>query len=205
MGSIIGVLKQGAMVLRVRMILSLIGQEGGSYDFLWYLLPLLCCLMAMGQRGESPQEAGTESESFYTTQDIKDAFDRIEEEVAKWRQDALERKETSRGIASTLRRVLGGGQPAERFVENENTPPRLLSLTDSSGSIYFEFTEVEGGGTVVRATYARSIKGRVATLKTKLPLKIPATPVGLKCPSCGKPVLQEFNLCPYCGSKLIKE
>jgi len=187
------------------MILSLIGQEGGSYDFLWYLLPLLCCLTTMGGRGESPQEAGTESESFYTAQDIQESFGRIEQEVAKWRQDALEMKEASRGIASILSRVLRGRQSAERFVEKENTPPRLLSLTDSSGSIYFEFTEVEGGGTVVKATYARSIKGRVAKLKTELPLKIPATPVGLKCPSCGKPVLREFNLCPYCGSELIKE
>jgi len=117
----------------------------------------------------------------------------------------MEMKEASRGIASILSRVLRGRQSAERFVEKENTPPRLLSLTDSSGSIYFEFTEVEGGGTVVKATYARSIKGRVAKLKTELPLKIPATPVGLKCPSCGKPVLREFNMCPYCGSELIKE
>ncbi len=188
------------------MILSLVGQEGGGgFDFLWYLIPLLCCLMTMGQRGERPQETGTESESFYTAQEIQESFGRIEEEVVKWRQEAKERKETSRDITSSIRRVLGGGQPAERFVERENDPPRLLSLIDSSGPVYFEFTEVEGGGTVVKATYARSIKGRVANLKAGLPLKIPATPVGLKCPSCGKPVLQEFNLCPYCGSELIKE
>jgi len=58
---------------------------------------------------------------------------------------------------------------------------------------------------VVKATYNSALKGRVAKLKAVLPLKIPATPVGLNCPSCGKPVLREFNLCPYCGSKLIKE
>ena len=188
------------------MILSMIGQEGGGgFSFIWYLLPLLCCVMTMGQRGEGPQEAGTGSESFYTTQDIQGAFGRIEEEVAKWRQEALETKEGPRSIINNIRNILGQGQPSARFVENENNPPRLLSLTDSSGPIYFEFTEVEGGGTVVKATYARALKGRVATLKTELPLKIPATPVGLKCPSCGKPVLREFNLCPYCGSELIKE
>jgi len=161
--------------------------------------------MTMGQRGEGPKESGTESESFYTTQDIQESFARIEKEVDEWRQDARERKETSGGIVSSVRNLLGGGQPAERFVEEENTPPRLLSLTDSSGPIYFEFTEVEGGGTVVKATYGRSIRRRVATLKAELPLKIPAVPVGLKCPSCGKPVLREFNLCPYCGSELMKE
>jgi hypothetical protein len=159
----------------------------------------------MGQRGESPQEAGTESESFYTTQDIQGAFGKIEEEVTKWRQEAQEKKEEPRNVINNIRNILGQGQPSERFVEKDNNPPLLLSLTDSSGPIYFEFTEVEGGGTVIRATYARSIKGKVATLKAELPLKIPATPVGLKCPSCGKPVLREFNLCPYCGSELIKE
>jgi len=191
--------------MKTHMILSLIGQEGGGFDFIWYLLPLLCCFMTMGQRGESRQESGTESESFYTTQDIQESFGRIEEEVAKWRQEALERKEASGGVVSSIRRLIGGGQPAERFVEEENSPPRLLSLTDSSGPVYFELTEVEGGGTVVKATYGRSIRRRVATLKAELPLKIPATPVGLNCPSCGKPVLREFNLCPYCGSELIKE
>ena len=174
-------------------------------DLIWFLIPALCCMMTMGQRGEGPQEAGTESESFYTTQDIQESFGKIMEEAAKWKQEAREKKEGPRDIASSIRKFLGGGQPSERFVEKEINPPRLLSLTDSSGPIYFELTEVEGGGTVVKATYARALKGKVATFKAGLPLKIPATPVGLKCPSCGKPVLREFNLCPYCGSELIKE
>jgi len=123
----------------------LIGQEGGGFNFIWYLLPLLCCLMTLQQRGESPQESGTESESFYTTQDIQESFGRIEEEVAKWRQEAQERGEMSGGVVSSIRRLIGGGQPAERFVEDENSPPRLLSLTDSSGPVYFEFTEREAG------------------------------------------------------------
>jgi hypothetical protein len=187
-------------------IQSLIGQEGGGgLDFIWYLLPLLCCMMTMGQRGESTQEAGTESESFYTTHDIQESFGKIEEEVAKWRLEAAEKKEASTGVISSIRNILAGGRSQERFVEKENNPPRLLSLTDSSGPVYFEFTEVEGGGTVVKATYARALKRMVATLKAGLSLRIPASPVGLKCPSCGKPVLREFNLCPYCGSELIKE
>lgn len=158
-----------------------------------------------GQRGEGSKEAGTETESFYTPQGIQEAFGKIDEEVAKWRQDAREKSETSGDVVSSVRRVLGGGQPRERFVEKDRESPRLLSVTDSTGPLYFEFTEVEGGGTVVKATYALALKSRVAKVKAGMPLKIPATPVGLKCPSCGKPVLQEFNLCPYCGSDLIKE
>ena len=186
---------------------QLITQDStGGFDIIWLLLPVLCCLLFMGQRGgEKPQETGVVSDSFYTTQSIQESFDTVEEEVKKWRQDAREKQEASSGITSRLRRIVGGGPPQERFVEEEKNSPRLLRLTDSSGSIFFEFTEVTDGGTVVKATYGSAIRGRVARLKSDLPLKIPATPVGLKCPSCGKPVLQEFNVCPYCGSQLIKE
>ena len=188
------------------MILSFVGQEGGGgFDIIWLLLPLLCCMMTMGQRGEKPQEAGTEAESFYTTQSIQESFEGIEKEVAKWRLEAQEKKEEPESAIASVTKLLRRGPPPERFVEKEKNPPRLLSLADSSGPIYFEFTEVEGGGTVVKATYSPVLKGRVARLKAGLPLKVPAAPIGLSCPSCGKSVLREFNLCPYCGSQLIKE
>jgi hypothetical protein len=186
------------------MLLSLIGQDsGGGLDLLWILVPLLCCMMAMGQRGEKPQEAGLISDSFYTVHDIQEAFDNIGEEVTKWREEA-KRRPAPGGIISQVRKVLGGGAQKERFVEGEKVPPRLIRLSDTTGPIYFEFTEVEGGGTVVKATYDSALKSKVAKLKTVLPTKIPAVPVELKCPSCGKPILKEFNLCPYCGTKLTK-
>ena len=188
------------------MILSFVGQEGGGgFDIIWLLLPLLFCMMTMGQRGEKPQEAGIAAESFYTTQSIQESFDSVEKETAKWRREAQEKKDEPGGVTASIMRLLRRGPPAERFAEKEKDTPRLLSLADSTGPIYFEFTEVEGGGTVVKATYNPVLKGRVAKLKAGLPLKVPATPVGLSCPSCGKPVLREFNLCPYCGSELIKE
>ena len=188
------------------MLLSLVGQEGGGgFDIIWLLLPLLCCMMTMGQRGEKTQETGPENESFYTTQGIHESFGKIEEEVARWRLEAREKKEGPGGVTASVMKILGRGPPSERFVEKEKNPPRLLSLTDSSGPIYFEFTEVMDGGTVVKATYGSALKGRVARLKAGLPLKVPVVPIGLSCPSCGKSVLREFNLCPYCGSKLIKE
>jgi hypothetical protein len=188
------------------MIPFFIGQEGGGgIDFIWLLLPIVCCLFTMGQRGEKPQEAGKETESFYTPQSIQESFSNIEEETTKWRLEAKEKKEAPEGVMASLMKVLRGGTPPERFVEKEKNLPRLLSLADSSGSIFFEFTEVEGGGTVVKTTYNSILKERIAKLKAGLPLKVPAAPIGLNCPSCGKPVLREFNLCPYCGTKLIKE
>jgi len=187
------------------MILSLVGQEGGGgFDIIWLLIPLLCCTMTMGQRGDKPQEAGSENESFYTPQNIHESYEKIEKEIEQWRLAAQETQEPRGFLLSAWARLRGKTQK-ERFVNNEINPPRLIGLSDISGPIYFEFTEVEGGGTVVKATYNPALKGRFAKLKAVLPLKIPGAPVGLKCPSCGKPVLREFNLCPYCGSQLIKE
>ena len=78
-------------------------------------------------------------------------------------------------------------------------------MVDRTGPIYFELTDVEGGGTVVKTEYNFSIKSLMARFKAGLPLKIPAAPIGNRCPACGKSVLSEFSLCPYCGEKLIKE
>jgi hypothetical protein len=187
------------------MITSFVGQEtGGIFSYIWIFLPLLCCLMTMGQRGETPQVTNSEADAFYTTEGIQESFESIEKEIIRWRLEAREKKDKPEGFTAKIRKILGRGPPPERYVENEKDPPKLISLTDIYGPIYFEFTEVEGGGTVVKATYNPILKGRMAKLKTGLPLKVPAMPIGLHCPSCGKPVLQEFNLCPYCGSELIK-
>jgi hypothetical protein len=188
------------------MIPLFVAQEGGGgLDLIWILLPLLCCMM-MGQgRGEKPQEAGSETDSFYTTQPIQESFDRIADETARWRKEAQERKEEPTGIVASITGMLRRGPPPERFTDKERSPPRLLTLNDTTGPLYFEFTEVEGGGTVVKATYSPLLKARVARLKAALPLKVPATPIGLTCPSCGKPVHREFKLCPYCGTQLIQE
>jgi len=184
-------------------MIQLVAQEGGGLDLIWLLIPLVCCLM-MGQRGEKPQEPSTETDTFYTPQPIQETYDRIAEETAKWRQEAREKKPEQSPIASVTR-LLRGGEPPERFTDKERTPPRLLALNDATGLLYFEFTEVEGGGTVVKATYNASLKPRVARLKAAMPLKIPAPPTGPKCPSCGRQVHPEFKLCPYCGTTLITE
>lgn len=188
------------------LISAIISQgEGGGLDIMWVLLPILCCLMMMTQRGERTPPRESVTESWFTTQDIEATFQAIQEETSRWRKEIEERMVEPKSLMSKLRGALGGGRERERFVVKEESPPRLHLMDDSTGPIYFELIEVEGGGTVVKATYNSSIKRRMAKFKAGLPLKIPAAPIGNRCPSCGKPVLPEFNVCPYCGEKLIKE
>ena len=187
------------------MMLPLITQEaGGGLDLIWWLVPLICCFLTMSQRDDKPKETEKETETFYTSLDIDEAFAALEEKIETWRLDEKEMGKEQKGITVTINKLLGRSSNVERFAEIDKQPPRLYSLDDVTGAMYFELTEVEGGGTVVKITYGPLLKGRMARLKAALPLKVPAIPVGLKCPSCGKPVLHEFNLCPYCGTELIK-
>jgi hypothetical protein len=191
------------------MLISAIINQGegvGLDNILWIILPLLCCMMAMGQRGERASAPVTVTESWFTVQDIETTYKAVEAETAEWRKKAEERKkERGQSLTSRLRGALGGGKAGERYVVKETKQPRLFRMDDPTGPIYFELTEVEGGGTVVKTTYSTSIKIQMAGFKASLPLKIPAAPIGNRCPSCGKSVLPEFNICPYCGEKLIKE
>jgi len=155
-----------------------------------------------GGKGDSTNE--TDSESWYTPQDNETTYKTIEAAVNEWRKEVEEKAETSKGALSGLRGILGGGKTEDRFVVKETIPPRLYRISDPTGPIYFELTEVEGGGSVVKAMFNSGIKGKMAKFKASLPLKIPANPIGNRCPACGKPVLPEFNLCPYCGEKIIK-
>lgn len=191
------------------MIPPFVGQEGGGIDWLTWLLPILVCVMCMGQSqgGErAPQSGGAETESWYTSQGVDEAYATIVAEVAEWRRKEEERASTaSESITSKLGRVLRGGRVQARFEVKEEIAPRLYRMADRSGPVYFEFTEVEEGGTVVKATYDSSIKARVTRFKAGQPLKIPAIPVSKRCQACAKPVLPEFVVCPYCGEKLHEE
>lgn len=190
------------------MIPPFVGQEGGGVDWLMLLLPILVCFLCMGQSqgGSAPQRENTETESWYTPQGIDEAYTAILTEAAEWRRKAEEEaSSTSESITSKLRGILGGGRGDVRFMVKEEIAPRLYRMADRSGPIYFELTDVDDGGTVVKATYDSSIKARITRFKAEQPLKIPAIPVGRRCQTCGKPVLPEFSVCPYCGEKLLKE
>jgi hypothetical protein len=190
------------------MIPPFVGQEGGGVDWLMLLLPILVCFLCMGQSqgGSAPQGENTETESWYTPQGIDEAYTAILTEAAEWRRKAEEEaSSTSESITSKLRGILGGGRGDVRFMVKEEIAPRLYRMADRSGPIYFELTDVDDGGTVVKATYDSSIKARITRFKAEQPLKIPAIPVGRRCQTCGKPVLPEFSVCPYCGEKLLEE
>jgi hypothetical protein len=190
------------------MIPPFVGQEGGGVDWLMLLLPILVCFLCMGQSqgGSAPQKGNTETESWYTPQGIDEAYAAIVAEATEWRRKAEEEaSSTSESITSKLRGIMGGGRKQARFEVKEEMAPRLYRMTDRSGPVYFELTEVEEGGTVVKATYDSSIKARITRFKAEQPLKIPAIPVSKRCQVCSKPVLPEFVVCPYCGEKLHEE
>jgi hypothetical protein len=189
-------------------ISSLINQGGtGGFDIFWILLPVLCCLMSFQSRGgKSSAGERTITESWYTAQDINETYDGIEKEISEWRRQAEESEKTPESFVAKLRNVIGFRRKEEkRFIVQEAILPRLYRISDVSGPVIFEFTEVEGGGTVTKATFNSMLKSRVAKFKAGLPLKIPAVPIANRCPSCAKSVHAEFNLCPYCGEKLIEE
>jgi hypothetical protein len=57
----------------------------------------------------------------------------------------------------------------DRFVVKETIPPRLYRISDSTGPIYFELTEVECGGSVVKTTFNSGIKNKMAKFKASSP------------------------------------
>ena len=189
------------------MIPPFIGQEGGTLDWLIWLLPLGICFLYMGQsQGESEPPSNTETDYWYTPQGIEETYAAIVGEISEWRKkEAEEASASSESIFSKLSGALGRKRRQERFQVNEEIAPRLYSMADRSGPIHFELTEVDEAGTVVKATYNSSIKAWIIGFKANQPLKIPATPVSKRCQTCGKPVLPEFSVCPYCGEKLIEE
>jgi hypothetical protein len=78
------------------MSLLLIGQEAsGSNNLIWWLIPLLCCYLAFGQRGESSKETEKEIETFYTVVNIDESFEVLMEKIEVWR---LDEKKCARAI-----------------------------------------------------------------------------------------------------------
>lgn len=190
------------------MFLNLVGQIS---DVSPYLLPMLCCLLVMipslfRRGGESEPGRTTEHDLWFTTQPIEEAYAAIEKETTEWRREAEAMEAKPRSSLTKLRDTLSRQRRGDRYIVEDTVHPTLLKLNDRAvGPLYFELTEVEGGGTVVKATHSSSIKDRVVKFKAQLPLKIPVAPVGYSCPTCGKSVMREFNICPYCGQKLITE
>ncbi|HUS77788.1 MAG TPA: hypothetical protein VM050_03910 [Patescibacteria group bacterium] len=185
---------------------SLVGQGVDIFDVLLIALPFLALYLYFTQgRGEKLPEGETMTDMWYTPQGVGETYEAVLGVIEEWREEEAETEPRSSGRLSGLLRGLARRRSEPRFVEREKDSPRLYRMLDRTGPIYFEFTEVEGGGTVVKATYNSNIKARVTRFKARQPLRIPAVPLGSRCPACGKATLPEFNLCPYCGEALIKE
>ncbi len=184
---------------------SLVSQGGNLFDILLIALPFIALYIYFTQnRGEKLPEGETVTDMWYTPQGIEETYEAVVGVIGEWRGEEATSESESSGQPPGLLRGLAWRRSESRFVEREKDPPRLYRMLDRTGPIYFEFTEVEGGGTVVKATYNSNIKARVTRFKARQPLRIPAVPVGGRCPACGKATLSEFNLCPYCGETLIK-
>jgi hypothetical protein len=178
----------------------------GEIDIIAFLFPILCCLTAIileRQARSAPQSEPFFDELWFTNLNIEEAYKSIVKEVDGWRDSLKKRQESNKSLISRAR----GRGNRERFIVKQDVPPKLYRIFDEQmGDIYFELIEVEEGGTVVKATYkSPKVKELIASFKAKQPTKIPAAPIGKRCPACGKPVLPEFKLCPYCGQKLIED
>ena len=155
---------------------------------------MLCCMLPTLFRGQSTPET-KESDSWYVSYGIQEAYNAITEEVDVWRERAEIRRSKNRFSFLSLKK-------SAFFVVDEAVPPKLYRVNDEqSGNISFEFTEVEGGGTSVKSMYDSKSRALVQGLKAKMPTKIPAS--GPKvCPSCGREIMPDFKVCPFCGTRI---
>jgi hypothetical protein len=189
------------------MIFPFFGNGAEPVDWISTLLPIICCvvMLPMLMRGggdQTGQAPSRESDVWYTVQNIDEAYEVIGKEVDSWRVKAEEEDAKPK---SFIQRLRSRSPKGPRFDVKESIAPRLYTIGDPAvGTINFELTEVEGGGTTVKATYGSTYKSRIVDFKARSPLKIPRVPIGNNCPSCGKSVLREFLVCPYCSQKLIQ-
>ncbi len=163
------------------------------------LLPLLlCCMMPMmmrGGQGQGGSQQATESDSWYVTYGIHEAYDSIVAETDDWRDRTALKRSKSRFSFLTRR-------TPQNFVVDQAVAPRLYRLKDDqAGNMSFELTEVEEGGTTIKATYQGNARSLVQNFKAKMPVKILGSTLRA-CPSCGKDMRPEFTTCPYCGESL---
>lgn len=144
--------------------------------------------------GQPTADSPSETDYWYITSPIQEAYDHIVKESDGWRERARFRK---KGRFSFLSR-----KKSEPFVVDQADPPRLYRLRDNEiGELSFELSEVEDGGTSIKSTYGSRGRALVQNLRSKMPVKVPAYALR-KCPTCGKEMLPDFKACPFCGTKL---
>lgn len=179
--------------------------ETSGTDQLTQMLPLLllCCMLPMLTRGGSQDgSVTTEMDIWFTGYAPQEAYDNVVKETDVARQKVIADASSKKSRLPSL--PFGKGKKEYLTVE-QTIPPNLYRLTDKqNGPMYFEFSDAEGGGTQVKATFSPKNKYTVQDIKAKMPgrkLMVTAQSA-LSCPSCGKDRLPEWKICPYCGVKL---
>ena len=191
-------------IIVVMLIVSIITQEGtGSIDILWILIPLLLIVIFAQSRRDDGGDAmkPTFSDSWYTLEDNETTFKRIEAAIIEWRKDSEDEIGESNGVFPRIIGAFSHRKNENRFVEKYKIRHRLIGLSDHTGPIYFELTEVLGGGTVVKTTASPQLRSKLTWFKAGLPIRVPNNVIANICRSCGKPLSPEFAICPYCGAR----
>ena len=148
-----------------------VSDEIVTTDLINSLVPLmLCCMIPMVfNKPKQPGREANESDSWYVTVRIEDMYDSIVKEVDGWREKIALKK--PKGALSFLY-----GKTSKSFDVDVATPPRLYRLKDDQiGEISFELTEVQGGGTSIKATYDARARALMQNFKATLPIKIPSS------------------------------
>lgn len=179
-----------------------INVQAGSSDFLTLILVvMLCCMLpVMFRQPSAPKEADLETDSWYISGGAQATYDTVVNEVDDWRKKYTP---TRKSILSSLSR-----RKPKIFDVTNSVPPRLFTVTDEKvGKITFEFADMDGGNTSVKAAYAPSARMLLQNFKAKMPIKVALpnqAPVAAPrvCPNCGKEMQPDYKICPFCETKL---
>jgi hypothetical protein len=152
--------------------------------------------------GGSDSGAGTtEMDIWFTGYTPQEAYDSVVKETDAVREKAIADANMKKSKLPSLPFM----KKKEYLTVEQTIPPNLYRLTDKQyGPMQFEFSDAEGGGTQVKATFSPRNKYAVQDIKAKMPgRKLMVTAQNISaCPSCGKNRLPEWKICPYCGVKL---
>jgi hypothetical protein len=167
------------------------------------LLPLLllCCMlpMMMNRGGGGAGQSGTSStqmDVWFTAFTSQEAFDVVSKATDEVREKAITDDANKKSRFDFLRRG-----KKERYTVDQTIPPHLYRVNDRDDIMNFEFSDADGGGTQVKATFSDRTKTLVQNLKTKMPPRTMSNTSVLVCPTCGRPKQPEWGFCPYDGNK----
>jgi hypothetical protein len=135
---------------------------------------------------------------WFTAYALQEAYDVTAKTIDKIREKAMAVP------PKKSRNPFSRKKPETRYNVEKVDPPRIYRVNDAEdGPLFFEFSEAEGGGTQVKATFTAKTKSIVQTLKSEMPARQFNIAELLQkfCHSCGKQRQPDWQVCPYCGAK----